>query len=139
MNRSMLCALVCATLVAGPLFGAGAEDRVILKGAESSAPVKARSVDVDLRDLPVAPEWEAGDPIKEIPRRSTSRPLFKGEPQRTFDEDPLLVQQDSAQAPSIDAAFTAPILNFAGQGYSGVNPPDTVGDASPSHYIQMIN
>ncbi len=140
MNRSMpLCAVVCATLVAGPLFGAGAETEVVLKGAASSAPVKARSVDVDLRQLPVAPEWEAGDPIKEIPRRSTSRPLFRGEPERTFEEDPLLIQQDSAIAPAIDAAFTTPILNFAGQGYTGVNPPDTVGDAGPSHYIQMIN
>ncbi len=63
MNRSMpLCAVVCATLVAGPLFGAGAETEVVLKGAASSAPVKARSVDVDLRQLPVAPEWEAGEP-----------------------------------------------------------------------------
>ena len=27
-------------------------------------------VDVDLRDLPRAPDWQPGDPIKEIPRRS---------------------------------------------------------------------
>ena len=30
-------------------------------------------------------------------------------------------------------------MNIAGQGFSGVNPPDTVGDVGPSHYIQMIN
>ena len=32
-----------------------------------------------------------------------------------------------------------PILNFNGGGFSGVNPPDTVGDIGPVHYIQTIN
>ena len=36
-------------------------------------------------------------------------------------------------------AFGTPLLNFNGQGYTGVNPPDTVGDVGPGQYIQMIN
>ena len=36
-------------------------------------------------------------------------------------------------------AFGTPLLNFDGQGYTNVNPPDTVGDVGPSHYVQMIN
>ena len=35
--------------------------------------------------------------------------------------------------------FTTPSRNFPGQGYTGVNPPDTVGDVGPNHYIQSIN
>ena len=52
--------------------------------------------------------------------------------------DPLLVVQESAPATQPNA-FGTPLLNFNGQGYTGVNPPDTVGDVGPNHYIQMIN
>ncbi|MFP6701478.1 MAG: calcium-binding protein, partial [Planctomycetaceae bacterium] len=36
-------------------------------------------------------------------------------------------------------SFTVPIQNFAGQGYSFVGPPDTIGDVGISHYVQAIN
>ena len=52
--------------------------------------------------------------------------------------DPLLVVQESAPAAQPNA-FGTPLLNFNGQGYTGVNPPDTVGDVGPNHYVQMIN
>jgi PKD repeat protein len=39
----------------------------------------------------------------------------------------------------LSKAFTTPNLNFAGQGFTGAVPPDTVGDAGPNHYIQMVN
>ncbi len=52
--------------------------------------------------------------------------------------DPLLAVQQQAPeaAPNV---FTTPLVNIAGQGYSGVNPPDTVGEVGPNHYVQMIN
>ena len=52
--------------------------------------------------------------------------------------DPLLVVQELAPAAQPNA-FGTPLLNFNGQGYTGVNPPDTVGDVGPNHYVQMIN
>ena len=52
--------------------------------------------------------------------------------------DPLLGVQESAPAAQPNA-FGTPLLNFNGQGYTGVNPPDTVGDVGPGQYIQMIN
>jgi len=52
--------------------------------------------------------------------------------------DPLLDLQENA-APSSDVGFGTPIYNFDGQGYTFVNPPDTVGDVGTDHYIQMIN
>ncbi|MBK8432461.1 MAG: hypothetical protein IPL28_14725 [Chloroflexi bacterium] len=33
----------------------------------------------------------------------------------------------------------APLLNFEAQGYSFVQPPDTVGEVGLNHYIHMIN
>ncbi len=36
-------------------------------------------------------------------------------------------------------SFGTPIQNFAGAGFNGVFPPDTVGDVGPDQFIQMIN
>ncbi|MCB8917509.1 MAG: hypothetical protein H6666_06265 [Ardenticatenaceae bacterium] len=52
--------------------------------------------------------------------------------------DPLLPLQENAPPPS-DQGFETPIFNFEGQGYTFLNPPDTVGDIGANHYIQMIN
>jgi hypothetical protein len=52
--------------------------------------------------------------------------------------DPLLPVQAAAPAARPDA-FGTPIFNFNGQGYTFVNPPDTVGDIGANHYVQMIN
>ena len=35
--------------------------------------------------------------------------------------------------------FATPVLNFAGQGFSGAFPPDTDGEVGPNHYVQVIN
>ncbi|MFZ1699723.1 MAG: hypothetical protein WBO10_01545 [Pyrinomonadaceae bacterium] len=52
--------------------------------------------------------------------------------------DPLLVRQLEAPQAAPNA-FTTPILSFNGQGYTNLNPPDTVGDVGPNHYVQSIN
>lgn len=56
---------------------------------------------------------------------------------RIAGSDPLLDLQ--AQTPPRISAFLTPLLNFPGQGFTGVNPPDTIGDVGPDHYIQMVN
>jgi hypothetical protein len=53
--------------------------------------------------------------------------------------DPLLAVQEAAAAPEAVDGFETLLLNYNGQGYTSVNPPDTVGDIGPGHYIQMIN
>ena len=55
-----------------------------------------------------------------------------------FGPDPLLQAQEAAAPAAVDA-FGTPILNFNGQGFTNVNPPDTVGDVGPDRYVQMIN
>lgn len=52
--------------------------------------------------------------------------------------DPLLALQEAAPAAQPDG-FETPIFDFDGQGYTFLNPPDTVGDVGAAHYIQMIN
>jgi subtilisin-like proprotein convertase family protein len=38
-----------------------------------------------------------------------------------------------------DRRLLAINLNFAGQGYTSVVPPDTVGDVGPANYVQVVN
>jgi hypothetical protein len=133
-----LAAFACVASTAGRLWAAE-KDEVVLQGAQSSAPIKPDKIDVDLRDLPLAKEWEPGDPIKEIPRRTTHT---RSAPDRATKgaEDPLLQRQLEAEGKvELDPLFEDPILNFPGQGFTGVTPPDTVGDVGPNHYVQAIN
>ena len=129
----------------GLLVGAG----VALADAPKSAPPAEKNVvrvirqavvphvtNVDVRDLPAATQWKPGDPIKIIPRLRThftpeGRTLSGG-------PDPLLEIQKNAK-PNGTRALNGTIINMAGQGFSGVNPPDTVGAVGTNHYIQMIN
>jgi len=79
--------------------------------------------------------------VREIPRRAYPRPSQQKDDRRAANQgvDPLLrLQQLAPQVRSIRAFGTAD-RNFEGQGFSGVNPPDTVGDVGPNHYVQMIN
>ncbi len=106
----------------------------VITNPEVSEPSPAKIINVDLRDLPVVSGWQAGDPIKEIPRRRTRPVEIKEKPEARL--DPLLDLQFTNED-----GFTqmTPILNFAGQGYTGVNPPDTVGDVGQDYFIQSIN
>ena len=89
-----------------------------------------------VRDLPFE------ELLPTLDREINPRMNFGPQPDADFDPpnkpDPLLALQENVQAVQ-DAGFATPIFNFNGQGYSGVNPPDTVGDVGKDHYIQMIN
>ena len=114
-------------------------------GAESVGGVVTPFVFLgDLRDLPVVPPWRPGDPIREIPRHTRPRPIddtYAVPYERGFARDPLIDRQ-AAEPLALEGAneefFTA-ILNFDGQGFSGFQPPDTVGDVGLVYYVQLIN
>ncbi|HRQ66480.1 MAG TPA: proprotein convertase P-domain-containing protein [Xanthomonadaceae bacterium] len=109
-------------------------------GAEQSDPVFPTVFHGDVRDLPAPRAWQPGDPIREIPK---GQPGQQVESKHPVDEsphvDPLVQRQLEAPLPMGQRDFDTPILNFAGGGFSGVNPPDTVGDVGLEHYIQAIN
>ncbi|MDH3588373.1 MAG: hypothetical protein OEQ74_03095 [Gammaproteobacteria bacterium] len=117
----------------------------IYRGAEATEAFTPVRVSVDLRTLPIAKAWKPGDPIKEIPKRSKvtmGKQDAAGQAAaraQTAGVDPLLAVQESARGAKTSRAFSSTILNFDGQGFSGVNPPDTVGDIGANYYIQMIN
>ena len=139
IHRLVATALV--TALTGPAL---AQDNLrprVYRGAELIDVVTPFIFDGDLRDLPRAPAWRPGDAIKEIPRRH-----FRDVPEHVtpanpplVGRDPLLARQEAAARDSTQRAFATPDLNFAGQGFTGVVPPDTVGDAGASYYIQAIN
>src|SRR5262245_13097081 len=129
--------LAGALLVVSLPASASAADETpqVQRGAEVQGPSAPTVFTGDVRTLPLAPEWRPGDPIKEIPRRSTRPPADVAPP--TPMRDPLLAVQEKVKAaPSV---IGPPILNFNGGGFTGVVPPDTVGDVGLNHYIQVIN
>ena len=113
----------------------------VISDAQVGPPVTPFRIDIDLRDLAEDVAWKPGDPIRDIPLRfywDTPPPFGPAEPQ----VDALMPHQRDAAAlggSAVDPEFTAPVVNVAGQGFTGVNPPDTVGDVGPNHFIQMIN
>jgi hypothetical protein len=123
-----------AVLLALAAVPALAEGPAVKRNVESFAPVEAWVFKGDVRDLPKVPDWEPGDPIKEIPRRSTKVPPPVPEPPPAI--DPLLIRQAGLKSPTV---LGPPILNFNGGAFTGVSPPDTVGDIGANHYIQAIN
>lgn len=112
------------------------QKKTVLKGPELGSPVTPYRIDIDVSTLPAPRQWQPGDPIKEVPRRSKGDERFSIEP-RPVGMDPV-AQLEESKPTAIDA-FTVPSRNFAGGGFTGVNPPDTNGDVGPNHYIQTIN
>ncbi len=156
--------LAAGVLAAGVLAApSGVAPRGAERGVERGAPVTPYVVDVDLRDLPRPAGWQPGDPIREIPQRFFVPPGTAPIESRGFDFDEGARRQrawlaerawleqvdptaatgageaDAARGAGGPGPFTVPDRNFTGQGFTGVNPPDTVGDVGNDHYIQAIN
>ena len=123
-------------LLATPSFGqAGNEiDPPVIRGAEAGPVTVPFVFEGSVRDVPESRAWQPGDPIHEIPKRRKPPAFVPGPIEGK--RDPLLDRQNQV---SPNRTFRPPELSFDGQGFSGVNPPDTVGDVGPAHYIQMIN
>lgn len=126
-----------ASNVADPSTAPQADDQ----GDVFVSQVVTPSLTQPLADLPIAAnEYEL---VREINPRINVGADLDTNYNPELGPDPLLAVQEAAMqqqsAPDSPDAFGTPLLNFNGQGFTGVNPPDTEGDVGPNHYVQMIN
>ena len=108
-----------------------------------SPPISPHVFEDDLRTLPTVRPWQPGDPVKEGPRRRNTHPQSAtpmSQPSDPEQRDPLLDRQPGTGTQGrTRRSFSPPDLNFDGQGFTGVVPPDPVGAVGPHHYIQLVN
>jgi len=112
------------------------------RGAQASAPVAPVVFTGDVRSLPVVPPWPPGSPVREgPPRRHADFGNLRLHPLRKLPtRDPLLELQHGATIRAVGPRiYSPPELDFDAQGFTGVIPPDTVGDVGSNYYIQVIN
>lgn len=111
--------------------GDTAKPRILV--SEPVVPARTPAV----RDLPPRAPLPVrhGEINPRLTRGRTAPPRFQG----TDGIDPLLSLEAFAAPRVIDSGFGTLILNLAGQGFTGVYPPDTVGDVGPDHYVQIVN
>ncbi len=122
----------------------GQEERplpTVMTGPAVISADEVQEIETDLAELPKLEPWAEGDPISETnPRRHYDREgRVQRVPQPAPRADVLLGFQARAEAVADIRALDPPLLSFAGQGFTGVNPPDTTGDVGKDHYIQAIN
>lgn len=129
MMRASAFVAVAVTGLAGAVL---AQEPPVKRGVQVFETVTPQIINIDMSKLQAPRKWQPGDPIKEIPRRSTRKTTPVAPPPPML--DPLLGEgRVAGRGPG------ATIFNFEGPGFSGVTPPDTVGDVGPNHYVQMIN
>lgn len=142
MNIARFVLLFAAGLLLVSSHAAHAAEAVVLKGAGLfDAGVAPAYVRVEMHRLPRVEGWHPGDPVKEIPQR-------KGVPRdyvppvtapQPAGGDPLRELNNRTAVRSGGPAFDTPLISQDGSGFSGVNPPDTVGDVGNQYFVQMIN
>lgn len=127
VQRAAMLAVACG-LVLTPTAWAAEGDVSEVYVSEAVTP---HVLNVDLRDLPRAPAWQPGDPIKVIEEGFVAN--------FGVDEDPAWV--DPVRQPATEGgSFSSTLgVNFAGLPFGGGTPPDIVGDVGPNHYIQAVN
>ena len=142
-SRGGTCLVLLSSLLLGPVSGAQADATAsprVSRGAVATDPVTPVSLDVDLSKVAAKSAWRRGNAIRFVPKQFHAHPklldYLSKMPSRKAGLDPLLALQ---QAAPTSRAFTTPTLNFGGQGFSGVYPPDTVGAVGANYYIQAIN
>jgi PKD repeat protein len=112
-------------------------------GVQVGEPVTAIGVDIDLRDLPVAPAWQPGMPIQEAHKRQFF-PLNRPNPsapaslQTAPDRLPELQQLWDEQAPTSTSRKPLAHVSIDNAG-TGVSPGDPVIDVSPNYVVYGVN
>ncbi len=142
-------------IIGRTIVGAAAGALMILASMPAAGPVLAQSVsgpdqigpfqpvffDGDLRDLPIEPAWQPGDPIRDIPdKRGRNIEVRLPVNAPASNEDPLRDKQkrhDEEATPT--PRLSAPLHNFNGINFQGANPSDAVMDVGKDYIIAATN
>jgi hypothetical protein len=136
--------LPCIAIAAPPRGNNETNREPILRRAQLGAPVTPHSINVDLRKLPRAKEWQPGMPIREahrrvynpigakLPHTPSNRPTAKDrlpELQQIWDESP------AARRAKASVKRRVSINNPN----TGVSPGDPVVEVGANHVIYAVN
>jgi PKD repeat protein len=111
---------------------------------ELGEPVTPISIDVDLRTLPVVPQWQAGMPIKEAHKRQffpperldTAAPEWLQAAPDNLPELQKMWDENALPTPSRGAPRNRVSIN---NGSTGVSPGDPVVDVSANYIVYGVN
>ena len=113
-------------------------------GVQVGEPVTAVSIDVDLRSLPVVPEWRPGQSMREAAKRQY-HPLESRNPHapanfRTSPDNLAELQEiwDRLQGPGSEFATRDTRISI-NNGSTGVSPGDPVVDVNANYILYGIN
>ncbi|KAA0249420.1 hypothetical protein FBQ97_12155 [Acidobacteria bacterium ACD] len=113
---------------------AGARPGPTADGPVASAPVTPIS-SAPLASLPVLGPY-AGEPKEARPRRKPAHAV----PAPGWKDDATATDPLAARGVNSSRRTPSPTLNVDGSpNQCGCSPPDTIGAAGPSHYVQMVN
>jgi len=132
-------------LVAVSVLAAGSDEPLVSVGADYvSPPSRPEQFFLDARLRPAIPAWRPGDPIREIPRQFHGEEELQRHPPKPvnpvlLEDADLLASLQRRVVPTATDAFTTPLFNVPGQGYSAVFPPDPSGDVGGGYFVQAIN
>ena len=133
-----------ALLVAGIIGATGVtgQQQITLRGAELyDQGIFPAHISVDMSKIPEPRAWRPGDPIKEIPQRKGVPRDYVAPFTDLQPPGPNALRELNQRMPSLSGgpAFDVPLIERDGVGFTGVNPPDTIGDVGNEYFIQMIN
>lgn len=137
-----LVALPCVFLVNMAQAQTDRETATVVKGAQSNVTAMVvQKLQMNLATIEKRTPWKVGDDKRPVnPRQHHGREdRVRRVPKARAQIDSLLAFQTRASAVAAAPAISVPILQFDGQGFSGVNPPDMTGDVGVNFYIQAIN
>src|SRR5262245_8048488 len=127
MRRALVCGLLC-TLFASA-FGFA---------ADSSKKTAASTITVGRSS-----KNDVSPPLRDIPPKVALKPRHLQREPRGMPRDVQTQVDTVVQDLLAPAAMPAPILNFDGVAFPGVNcncaPPDTDGEVGATQYVQMVN
>lgn len=111
--------------------------------------VSAQKIEKLKPTVKTASRFDVSPPLRSIKPVETLKKAAKGEDDRgkpgpvnntEYDTDPVVQRTEGEGLFNSNSSIPPALVSFDGMSNTtGVNPPDTVGDVGPNHYVQMVN